>query len=207
MLRKKRPIGVVLAGGRGLRMGGSKLNVPLHGKPLVEWPLGALRVALDDVAVIAKPDVALPPLRGVMLWIEPEEPRHPLVGIVEALALADGRPIVVCAADLPFVTPDLIRRLTDAPDGGAPAVIATSGRVTQPLLGCYQPSAARLLAGAARDGSVPVREAVAAIGARELLVEDPDELFNVNSPEDLLVAQGMIDQKRLRGATQPNVKS
>src|SRR5271169_6084302 len=102
------PIGVVLAGGRGIRMGCSKSAVALRGRPLISYPLQALRAALGDVAVIGKPDLELPSLPGVMVWIEPEEPRHPLIGIVEAIALAGGRPVLVCAVDLPFVTPALI---------------------------------------------------------------------------------------------------
>jgi molybdopterin-guanine dinucleotide biosynthesis protein A len=196
MLRKRRPIGVVLAGGRGRRMGGSKLGIPLGGKPLIEYPLSAMRLVLPEVAVIAKSDVVLPPLRGVMLWIEPQEPQHPLLGVVEALAIAGGRPIVVCPADLPFVTPALLKALGEARPEGAPAVIATSRERQQPLLGCYQPGAALLLADAARAGVASVREAVAAIGPRLFEVEDPDELFNVNSPEDLLVAGAMLASRR-----------
>jgi molybdenum cofactor guanylyltransferase len=196
MLRRKPPIGVVLAGGRGLRMGGSKLAVQLKGRALIDYPVQALKAVLPEVAVIAKPAVELPPLEGIAVWMEPEEPRHPLLGIVEALVLADDRPIVVCAADLPFVTPELIRLLIDTKPDGAPAVIATHAGIDQPLLGCYQPAAARLLADAAYEGEAPVRAAVAAIGPRFVEVADPDELFNVNSPEDLLVAAAMLDRAR-----------
>ena len=202
MLRQKQPIGVVLAGGLGHRMGGSKLTVKLHGRPLLSYPLEAMKGALDEVHVITKPDVKLPDLPGATVWIEPQEPRHPLVGVVEALALADGRPVLVCPADLPFVTPAFIRRLARAKPGRAPAVVAASNGVMQPLLGCYQHEAARMLADAARIGEAPVRETVAAIGPQLLEVEDPDMLFNVNSPNDLLLATAMLD----RGAY-PKVKS
>ncbi len=179
-------------------MGGSKLTVPLGGRPLIEHPLLALRQALGAAAVIAKPDVLLPPLPGVTVWIEPAEPRHPLVGIVEALALAEGRAVLVCPADLPFVTPILIDRLARADPAGAPAVIATAGGRTQPLLGCYQPAAAALLAPAAREALQPAQRAVAALDPVLIEVTDPDELFNVNSPEDLLIAQAML-ARRLAG--------
>ncbi len=176
-------------------MGGSKLIVALRGRPLITYPLDAMRAALDEVAVIGKPDLQLPSLPGVMVWIEPQEPRHPLVGIVEALALAGGRSVLVCPADLPFVTPELIRRLVSGNGSGAPAVIATSASGPQPLLGCYQPRAASLLASAARAARVPVREAVAAIGPELLEVQDEEQLFNVNSPNDLLLAAAILDRR------------
>jgi len=181
-------------------MGGAKLTVALRGRPLIEYPLAALRTVLDDVAVIAKPDVELPALQGVMLWIEPEEPRHPLVGIVEALGLAAGRPVLVCPADLPCVTPSLVAGICQTSAEDAPAVIARHAGETQPLLGLYQPVAAALLADAARRAEAPVRASVDAIGPRHFEVRDAEELFNVNSPEDLLVARSILDRREQHSA-------
>src|SRR5215831_830860 len=168
------PIGVILAGGLGQRIGGSKAVVKLCGRPLIAYPLEALRLALDDVAVIAKPDTLLPSLPGITIWLEPEAPRHPIVGIMHALAFAEGRPAVVCAADLPFVTPELIDRIAHTDPEGAPAVVATREGMLQPLLACYQQSAAALLAPAAAAADGPLRHAVAAIGPRLFEVDDPD---------------------------------
>jgi molybdopterin-guanine dinucleotide biosynthesis protein A len=175
-------------------MGGSKLTVELRGRPLIDYPLQALKAVLGEVAVIAKPDVRLPPLPGVTVWIEPAEPHHPLAGIVEALALAGNRPVMICAADLPLVTPALITRIIRADSRRAHAVIASYRGQTQPLLGCYQPSAAPLLAPVARQAEQPTRRAVAAIHPLHIEVTHPEELFNVNSPEDLLVAHALLDR-------------
>jgi molybdenum cofactor guanylyltransferase len=193
------PVGVILAGGAGLRMGGPKPTVLLRGRPLLSYPLEAVRAALGAVHVITKPDVELPPLLGVTIWIEPAEPRHPLVGVVEALALAGGREVLVCGGDLPFVTPRLIQRLAEADAVGAPAVIAAHAGAAQPLLGRYRPEAGPLLAAAARIAATPAPEAVAAIHPRLLEVEDGDELFRIDEPNDLLLASAML--------AQPNVKS
>ncbi|HEY2656550.1 MAG TPA: NTP transferase domain-containing protein [Solirubrobacteraceae bacterium] len=146
MLETRRPVGVIPGGGRGLRIGGSKLAVALRGRPLISDPLAAMRQALPDVAVIVKADAVLPDLPGTMVWIEPDAPRSPLLGIVEALALPGGRPVLVCPADLPFVTPDLLAALAGSPDNGAPAAVASRDGVIRPLLGCYRPRAAGLLA-------------------------------------------------------------
>lgn len=196
MGRRRPPIGVILAGGLGRRMGGSKALVKLGGRPLILYPLDALTLALDEVAVIAKADTLLPSLPGVTIWIEPPTPRHPLVGITHALALAGRRPIVVCAGDLPFVTPELIDRLAHADPAGAPAVIASREGEMEPQLGCYQQAASNLLAPAAAAADIPLREAVAAIGPRLFEVEDAEELFNVNAPDDLLMASAMLDRRR-----------
>ena len=193
--KRRDPIGVILAGGEGTRMGGAKAIVKLHGRPLISYPLEAMWRALGSVALVAKIGSQLPSFAGVTVWIEPDEPRHPLVGIVHALGLADGRPVMVCALDLPFVTSALIRRIAKADGGGAPAVIASSAGRTQPLLGCYEPEALERLTAALDRVDVPVREAVAALGAVLYEVEDGEELFNINSPDDLLQASAMIDRR------------
>jgi molybdenum cofactor guanylyltransferase len=187
------PIGVVLAGGLGRRVGGSKATVELCGRPLIGYPLAALQAVLDDVAVIAKADTALPSLPGVALWVEPESPRHPLAGIVWALGFAAGRSVLACAADLPFVTPALIERIVATDLGGAPAVVPTCGGALEPLLALYTPRALPLLEAAARAPQRPLRDEVAAILPRQLEVGDRRPFFNVNSPHDLLRAAAMLE--------------
>jgi molybdopterin-guanine dinucleotide biosynthesis protein A len=194
----REPIGVILAGGRGRRIGGSKAVVELCGKPLIRYPLEAMEATVSEVRIVAKADTELPNLPGVTVWIEPEHPRHPLVGIVQALGLAEGRSVLVCPVDLPFMTTGLLGQLARADPGDAPAVIVAYRGALQPLLGCYHSRAGELLARVARQGKVPVREAVAAIDPRLLELEDPQALFNVNSPDDLLQAAAMFDRRRLR---------
>jgi molybdenum cofactor guanylyltransferase len=196
MRRRTKPIGAILAGGRGLRIGGEKSIVKLQGKPLICYPVEAVQAVLSRVAILAKTGTQLPRLSGVAVWIEPESPRHPLVGITQALALAGGRPVLICAGDLPFVTPELIRRLVKADPGRSPAVVASTEERMQPLLGCYQPRALALLAGAAREGTGRVTDAVAALEPVLLEVDDPEELFDVDSPDDLLLASAMLDRRR-----------
>jgi molybdenum cofactor guanylyltransferase len=198
-------MGVILAGGLGRRIGGSKAVVQLAGQPLISYPLEAVRTALSDVAVIAKADTQLPSLPGVTVWVEPDSPRHPVVGIVQALALAEGRSVVVCASDLPFVTPELIYRLATADLGKSPAVVACRGTDVQPLLGCYAPRAIDPL----RNGlpaEAPVRELVASLHPRMLEVGDPELLFNINSPEDLLHAAAILDG-RARASRPPATRT
>jgi molybdenum cofactor guanylyltransferase len=187
------PIGVVLAGGLGARMGGGKATVELNGRPLISYPCEALLQAVGEVVILAKADTELPSLPGVTVWVEPEMPRHPLIGVMHAIGMAEGRPVVVCALDLPFVTPELLRRLAAADPGSAPAVIAAAAGQTQPLLGCYRPQTIDLIRQADLPADAPVQQAIGAIGAR-LLEVDPLCLFNVNAPDDLLQAAAMLDR-------------
>lgn len=197
------PIGVVLAGGAGRRIGGAKAVVELAGTPLVQYPLRALQAVLAEVVVVAKAGTALPPLPGVPIWLEPAHPRHPLAGIVHALEGAGAtagiegaaREILVSAGDLPFVAPDLVEWLAHVDAGGAPAVVPRAGGRLQPLLARYGPAAhAPLAAALAQDELPSLTAAVAALHPRVVELGDEHPFFNVNAPEDLLTAAGLLDR-------------
>lgn len=195
-------LGAVLAGGLGHRLGGSKATVALNRRPLISYPVEALWKALRSVVIVAKTDTVLPPMPGVSVCIEPDAPRHPLTGLVQALSVAGGRPVLVCPCDLPLVTPEVVRMLAKADAAGAPAVIACAAGRQQPLLGCYRPNALPVLAGALERPGIAVVDAVAELEPRVHELPDPQLLFNVNAPEDLLRASAL-----LRARDQPNVKS
>ena len=188
----------VLAGGQGERVGGAKPSLLLGGRPLIDYSVSAGLEAGADVIVVAKPDTALPPLEAPVLR-EPEEPRHPLCGIVAALREAGGRAVIVVGCDLPFVTAELLGWL-----GGLPepfAVPELNGRL-HPLLARYSPG---LLAPLERalEGRRHLQEVVRELGPR-LIHEDelgrfgePGRLlFNLNTPEDLARAQAILASAR-----------
>jgi len=196
--RRPEAIGAVLAGGSGVRMGGSKAMVALNGRPLISYPVEAVWRALGHAVIIAKADTELPSLPGVTVWIEPDAPSHPLVGLLHALEMAEGRPILACAGDLPFVTPRLVRRLAGGARGVS-ALLAASGGNAQPLLGWYHPRSLAVLREIDVASGISLREAVGRLRPAFVEVGDPDLLFNVNSPADLLQAAAMIDARARAG--------
>jgi molybdopterin-guanine dinucleotide biosynthesis protein A len=199
---RRRPVGAVLAGGRGQRIGGDKAIVSLAGRPLLSYPVGAMLGALDQVVVVAKPSTLLPALGDVAVWHEPEHPSHPLVGIAEALRRAAGGWVLVCAGDMPFVPVPLLVSLASlasladhadrVPDAAPAFVAASASGALQPLLGCYGPSCLEPLAAAAREAVAPARAVVEALAPTVVPVSDPRALFNVNSAEDLREAEALL---------------
>jgi len=190
-----KPVGVVLAGGAGRRIGGDKATVELAGRPLLLYPLAAVRAVLRDVAVVAKRDTALPPLdAAVAIWLEPDEPRHPLSGVLHALQRARGRPVLVVAGDLPLLAPSLVRRLARAGARGAPAVVPRAGGRLQPLCARYDAAALPALEGF--DPAQRLSDVVTALGPLVLDVDDETSFFNVNRPEDLLQASALLGPGR-----------
>ena len=159
---------------------------PLAGRPLISYSAEALRQVCETVVVVCKADTHLPSLPAVdARWDEPDEPRHPLTGIVHALERADG-PVLVCAADMPFVTPATLRALAE-PAG--PAVVASSAGHLVPVLALYCPEALEALQAAEPNSAL--RETVS--GLDPVTVEVAPELaFSINTPEDLREAEARL---------------
>lgn len=180
-------IGALLAGGAGSRLADrrGKPGALLAGRPLAAWPAAALAAVCERVAVVCKPDTELPDLPGVERWDEPAEPRHPRTGIVHALERASG-PVLVCAADMPFVTADaLTSLLTAAGSGGAPAAVAVADGRLQPVLGVYAPAALDVLLAA--DTGAPLTATVEELSPVRVALP-PALVRSVNTPEDLAAA-------------------
>ena len=181
------PVGAVLAGGAGRRLGAlSKPMAPLAGRPLISFPVEALRQVCDRVVVVCKADTHLPSVPAVdERWDEPDEPRHPLTGITYALNRADG-PVLVCAADMPFVDEPTLRALLEPQ---APAVVATSEGHLVPVLANYRPAALEALRAAEPNSAL--RETVRGLDPVTVEVA-PEKAFSVDTPEDLTEAEARL---------------
>ncbi|MEA2308662.1 MAG: molybdenum cofactor guanylyltransferase, partial [Thermoleophilaceae bacterium] len=154
-------VGAILAGGAGRRMGGGKAARPLAGRPLLARPADALAAVCSRVVVVCKPGTVVPPGPWEVWDDEPPEPRHPATGIAHALGRAGGA-VLVCAADMPFVTAAECASLVAAASGDPVAVVAATGGELQPVLAVYGPEAAAPLRAAAERGE-PLRRAAAAL--------------------------------------------
>jgi molybdopterin-guanine dinucleotide biosynthesis protein A len=154
----------------------------------VSYPVSALAAVCERVAVVCKPDTELPELdEGIERWDEAEEGQHPRTGIVHALERAGG-PVLVCAADMPFVTADAFRTLLAA-TGSSSAVVAVSEGILQPVLGLYALSALEALRDAPEHD--PLTETVESLHPSRVALP-PAVVRGVNTPEDRVQAEELI---------------
>lgn len=187
----------VLAGGRGSRLGGAKAGALLGGRPMVAHVLDAALASGLPVLVVAKPSSVLPPL-DVEVVREPEEPRHPLAGVLAALRSLpeedSDAAVVAVGCDMPFLTAPLLAWLASS-DG---AVALRSGGYLQPLPARYPRAALESLEQSLR-GRRRLRDAFCALGPRILeerrlaAFGDPRRLcFSVNDARDLRTAEAWL---------------
>ena len=110
----------------------------------------------------------------------------PLAGILAALDHADGRPVFICAVDLPLVSAALVSTLVEPPVVGSGARIATrsdDGSI-QPLCGVYGPEVADVIRARLDGGKRSVVGLLAELPVVEHVAADPHTLTNVNTPQD-----------------------
>ena len=170
-------------------MGRPKPGVRIAGHALISYPIAAAQAAGLERFVVAKRDTELPRIYCPVV-LEPDEPRHPLCGLVTALRHQRG-PVLALACDMAFVDEKLLAWLASHVDT---TVIEAGGRL-QPLLARYDYGALGLLEEALERGT-SLRDAVASLDPKVVPESDvvrfgdPARLcFNVNTPEDVEEAE------------------
>lgn len=196
---------VILAGGRGTRMGGAdKALLLLAGRPLVAHLIARLAPQCAGLAINAGGNpcrfafTGLPVLGDGM----PGQP-GPLAGILAALDWAAGLgagAVVTAAVDTPLLPADLVQRLRGAAGPSGAAIAASPDAQGEmrlhPVFGLWPVAArddlrARLLAGE-RKVMFWARSQGAGVAEFSALPFDP--FLNINTPEDLKAAETLVSR-------------
>jgi FdhD protein len=195
----------VLAGGRSMRMGVDKTLLDVHGRALVARVVDAVgEVCGRTIVVTNRPEsIAEAKLPSEVRVLRDEVAyQGPLGGLVTALAATDDEWMLAVAADMPHLTPEVIRALWSLRDD-ADAVVPVTEKGLEPLLALYRvaaclPAARDVLAtGRRRPVAIFGRVKTVQVPAEALRAVDPDlrSLINVNTPADLLDARDSVSEE------------
>ncbi len=198
--------GVILAGGRSSRMGGGdKGLLPLGGRPILAHVIERFGAQASPLAINANGDAArfksfrLPVVKDSVGGFA-----GPLAGVLAGLDWAAGfgaERIVTAAADTPFLPADLVDRLVAGANepGHALAIAATSmprggGWSRHPTFGLWPVALRDDLREALGRGVRKVVDWTEPHGCArvEFPAEGFDPFFNVNTPDDMAAAKGML---------------
>lgn len=182
---------VVPAAGASRRFGGMKLLADVRGEPLLQHTLRCLLDApVSRVIVVVAPEHALAavPLLAadrVRVVVNPDPDRGMFSSIQTGLTAVDNdHPVVVLPADMPFVRSETVAAVIAAHHQDESGVVATyGGRRGHPIV-IPAAARARLLA---QPPALSLKEALAVIGVglREIAVDDPGVMRDVDRKEDL----------------------
>ncbi len=192
--------GIILAGGRSLRMGGGdKSLVMLGGKPLIAHVIERVRPQVAELIINAGGNAQRFEDFGLDVVADTIDGQAgPLAGVLTGLErLAEKRPdagwLLSVPADTPFLPADLVSRLMDAVGNGkADMACAKSLGRAHPVIGVWPSALAGDLRRAIVDEGVRKTRAWTAryrIAHVEFNAAPTDPFFNINRPEDLAAAE------------------
>ncbi len=195
---------VILAGGAGYRMGGAKAVRKLAGRTLLDHALDVAR-QWSGYPVVAVAQLGADTLIGARMIADKEGIAGPLGGIAAGLdeALRAGaRRLMIVPVDMPFLPGDLLPTLATALDHepAAGCAIASAGGDRYPVCSLWQVGLlGEGLPGYVASGTRSLRGLVALLDG--IAVEWPASdartaFFNINTAEDLALAEAMIRKTR-----------
>lgn len=134
----------VLIGGRSSRMGHDKALLTIDGETFVQRAVNTIHSAFPDIKIsmVARDENQfhaddLP--KGITIVYDIHKDRGAYSGLHAALSNAKSEWIFVLACDMPFVTADLLKFMSDLIDGTFDTIVnmTSDGRV-QPLCAFYR---------------------------------------------------------------------
>jgi molybdopterin-guanine dinucleotide biosynthesis protein A len=116
MISKDDVTGVILAGGRGSRMGGADKGLQnFRGMPMAMFTLMRLAPQVGEVIVNANRNLAAYESFGVPVWPDSlSDYAGPLAGFLTGLERCEGDYLVTVPCDTPLFPQDLVARLAEA---------------------------------------------------------------------------------------------
>lgn len=184
--------GLILAGGRGMRMGGADKGLePFRGEPLVQHAMRRLKPQVASIMINANRHLDRYASTGVP--VVPDATADfagPLAGLHAGLSHCTTDCLAAVPCDTPLFPADLVHRLSVALEvGGGMAAIAvtdgTEGRQRHPVFCLLKRSALPSLEDYLKGGGRKVGEWLAAIGCAEARFDDETAFTNLNTRAEL----------------------
>ena len=192
--------GAILAGGGASRLGGApKGLLDVGGRRILDRLVDVMQAAFGGLPLLVAnaPDAAT--WRSGLRVVADRAPGFGTLGGIHTAVLEAPAPVVCVAWDMPFVPSDLLRELAAGLDGHDVCLPASGGpRGVEPLCAAYGPACGAAIAEALARSDLRAIAFHGGVRVNVLPEErvrrfgDPARLFfNVNTPEDLVRANGM----------------
>lgn len=184
--------GVILAGGRGSRMGNVDKGLqPFRGAPMAMHVLLRLAPQVSNLMINANQNLAPYESFGVPVW--PDELQGfagPLAGLQTALGHCETDYLVTVPCDSPFLPIDLVARLAEALAAhDADLAVAVTGegntRQSHPVFCLLKTSLLPHLTLYLQNGGRKIDAWYASLNVTEVVFQDDTEFRNINTLEDL----------------------
>jgi molybdopterin-guanine dinucleotide biosynthesis protein A len=185
---------IVLAGGKGLRLGRDKVRETVGVDNLLQRVLSQLAPFNGDVIIVTAGDKSLPQIngyRGFRIVTDIYPGKGVLGGIYTGLVASSSRDNLVVACDMPFLNQALLRYMMEL-SVGFDLVVPRLGDLVEPLHAVYSKGCLVPMERLLKQDNLEVRALFEMVKVRyvdsdEIDRFDPQHLsfFNVNTEADL----------------------
>jgi len=192
---------IVLAGGKGLRLGREKVQETVGNSNLLQWVVSQLSSFSNGTIVVIASEKSLTQFIGYprfRIVTDTYPGKGPLGGIYTGLAASDSFYNLVVACDMPFLNQALLRYMIQL-SASFDLVVPRVGELVEPLHAVYSKSCLAPIEWLLDQGELRVRALfdlvkVRYVEADEIDSFDPKHLsfFNINTEADLEMAQQLV---------------
>jgi molybdopterin-guanine dinucleotide biosynthesis protein A len=186
--------GIILAGGKSLRLGQDKITAKVGEASLIEKVVAGLEPLCQGIIVVTAKERSFPQLEGRpgVIAVQDIYPgQGSLGGVYTGLVKSDSFYNLVVAADMPFLNGPLLHYMIEAADG-FDFVLTIVGNFFEPLHAVYSRICVPAIENMLREGKRVIVELFNYVRVRYIEEEeinrfDPGHrsFFNINTREDL----------------------
>jgi molybdopterin-guanine dinucleotide biosynthesis protein A len=191
--------GLVLAGGKSVRMGYDKSTIKWHGVEQRYYMADLLKNVCDDVFISCRTEQQHEINHNYKTLTDTYAGSGPLVAILSAFQAKPDVAWLVIACDLPLMDLPTLQFLTQNRDTTSIATTFKSpfDGLPEPLITIWEPSSFEKLQAHISDGYTCPRKALIRNEAQVKILTppNPDTLMNANTPEDAEKVNGIISAR------------
>jgi len=192
---------VVLAGGKGLRLGQDKALETIGDKNLLHWVVSYLSLFKSNIIIVTAEKQSLSQLTDypeLRIVTDAYPDKGPLAGIYTGLATSDSLHNLVVACDMPFLNYALLNFMLQI-SADFDLVIPRLGDMVEPLHAVYSKTCLPPIKSLLEQGNLSIRGLFSLVRVRyveatEINRFDPEHLsfFNINTEADLDMARELL---------------
>ncbi len=191
--------GIILAGGKGIRLGRNKGMAELNGRHLVEYVIDKLNGICDEVLISSNTEQC----KKFGLPVIPDQyhAKGPMAGIHACLKAAKNEHCFVVSVDTPFVGPEFIRFMLESKKDGLIAAPWYEKDHYEPLCAYYNKGAIPVMEAFFEKGNYKLPDVFMALPftavsiPKDAAFYHPMLFHNINTEEDLLHAEQFLKGK------------
>jgi len=192
---------IVLAGGKGLRLGQDKASETIGDRSLLERVVSRLASFNSDILIVSASERTFPQLNGyprLRTVADIYLNKGPLGGVYAGLKASDSFYNLVVACDMPFLNQALLRYMVQI-SPGFDLVVPRLGELVEPLHAVYSRGCLAPIETLLKQDDLSLRQLFALIKVRYVEAEeidrfDPQHLsfFNINNEADMEKAKRIM---------------